>query len=334
MRPAMDHYEELGLERTASAEEIRRAYHNLSRLLHPDQQQDETLKRLAEAQMRRLNAIHELLSDPWRRRRYDARLASQVPLVMVPVDAQSEPPARARRGWAAKAAWVVSAVLGVVAIAWWVSGDRMRAVPYPQASWPPPEPAPRAGEPVRRAAPRARRAVRTTDQVKPREEAPRNQSDSAVFPAQVEEPETVPPRGNREISEAAPPASPQPADRVEGVAGTWFYVPVAMRSGSTLYPPEYIEAVIDERDGMIRGKYRARYRVGNRAISPDVVFTFEGPAGEGARLPWKGAGGAQGEVRLRLVTSTRLEVNWSATELGAEMGLAAGTAVLVRKPED
>src|SRR5580700_6302662 len=35
-RPMMDYYEELGIDRSASPEEIRQAYKHLVRLLHPD----------------------------------------------------------------------------------------------------------------------------------------------------------------------------------------------------------------------------------------------------------------------------------------------------------
>jgi curved DNA-binding protein CbpA len=52
----MNYYEELGLKPSASAEEIRQAYRELARLLHPDQHQEEGLRRAAE------------------RRRYDRRL--------------------------------------------------------------------------------------------------------------------------------------------------------------------------------------------------------------------------------------------------------------------
>src|ERR1017187_7062414 len=60
----MNYYEELGLPNTASAEEVRRAYRSLARLLHPDQQPDETLRRLAGAQMTRLKQILETLTEP------------------------------------------------------------------------------------------------------------------------------------------------------------------------------------------------------------------------------------------------------------------------------
>jgi len=67
----MNYYEELGLTPEATPEEIHQAHRKLTKLLHPDQQTDETLRRLAEAQMRRLNSIVDVLSDSDTRRQYD-----------------------------------------------------------------------------------------------------------------------------------------------------------------------------------------------------------------------------------------------------------------------
>ncbi len=75
----MDHYEELGITPSATAEEIARAHRRLTKLLHPDQQMDEGMKSLAQTQMRRLNAIVETLSDPDRRREYDEQLRGDLP---------------------------------------------------------------------------------------------------------------------------------------------------------------------------------------------------------------------------------------------------------------
>jgi hypothetical protein len=104
-----------------------------------------------------------------------------------------------------------------------------------------------------------------------------------------------------------------------------------MEERSALYPPEFIELVIGEWEGTVHGRYRARYRVSNRALSPDVAFRFEGPAADDeAGFDWRSPGGGRGEVRLRLNREGKLEVAWSATVLG-ELGLSSGTAVLARK---
>ena len=70
----IDYYEELGVERNASQEDIRESFRALVRLLHPDQQRDEQLRSIAETQLRKVNRIYAVLSDPERRRRYDESL--------------------------------------------------------------------------------------------------------------------------------------------------------------------------------------------------------------------------------------------------------------------
>lgn len=70
----MNYYEELGIEPSATEEEIGRAHRRLARLMHPDQHVDDDVKKLAETQMRRLNAIVEVLTNPEKRQLYDEQL--------------------------------------------------------------------------------------------------------------------------------------------------------------------------------------------------------------------------------------------------------------------
>lgn len=60
----MTYYHELGVSPSASAEEIGHAYREKARLLHPDQHQEEGLQRAAERQMKRMNRVVAVLSDP------------------------------------------------------------------------------------------------------------------------------------------------------------------------------------------------------------------------------------------------------------------------------
>jgi hypothetical protein len=70
------HYETLGVARTATADEIRRAYHAQARRYHPDRAGDRPAAeaRRAEEAMRRVNEAWRVLGDDHRRRDYDRDL--------------------------------------------------------------------------------------------------------------------------------------------------------------------------------------------------------------------------------------------------------------------
>ena len=66
-----DYYETLGVSKSASQEEIRKAFRKLARQHHPDvaKQKD---KKAAEAKFKEINEAYEVLSDAEKRRKYDA----------------------------------------------------------------------------------------------------------------------------------------------------------------------------------------------------------------------------------------------------------------------
>ncbi|RZC37004.1 J domain-containing protein [Asbolus verrucosus] len=65
-----DLYEVLGIERTASNKEIKKAYHKLSLLVHPDRV-DESQKTVATEKFKVLGKIHSVLQDKDKRKCYD-----------------------------------------------------------------------------------------------------------------------------------------------------------------------------------------------------------------------------------------------------------------------
>src|SRR5947199_320697 len=63
-----DYYEVLGVSRSASAEELKRAYRKLALQYHPDRNPDDPQ---AEARFKEINEAYEVLSDQSKRQRYD-----------------------------------------------------------------------------------------------------------------------------------------------------------------------------------------------------------------------------------------------------------------------
>jgi|SRR5688572_12852459 DnaJ-class molecular chaperone len=65
-----DYYQVLGLSRTASGDDIKKAYRRLARQYHPDLHSG-SKKAEMEKKFKELNEAHEVLSDPDKRKKYD-----------------------------------------------------------------------------------------------------------------------------------------------------------------------------------------------------------------------------------------------------------------------
>lgn len=72
---ANDHFEALGISRSASSADAKKAFHKLALKLHPDKNKME----LAEEAFKRIEEAHRTLSDPSERERYELSLPDGPP---------------------------------------------------------------------------------------------------------------------------------------------------------------------------------------------------------------------------------------------------------------
>ncbi len=345
----MTYYEELGVSCDASPEEIRKAYRNTSRLLHPDHQQSAELRRVAEAQMRRLNHVVETLCDPAARAEYDECLReSRRESVRLPAPvAAPPPPAPPSSLPLLLAAAAFGALLCYTVSLLWPGA------PSPPSS-PPPAPAASVTPPASPArAARSRSVPLAGAGALPgrssASSAPLlNPSASVAPPAPLSESPALSPAPPVAASaaplEASAPSAPPPAPHVassppssapaDPLTGVWL----ATRDPNlTLAPGEYasefVELRLFQQGRQVRGEYRARYRIADRIANSQVNFTFAGRTDE-SEFSWTGPGGARGKVRLDLRASHVLHLEWLAEVPAPGSPLRSGSAQLIKRRED
>lgn len=352
-------YDELGVSADASAEEIRDAFRALARLLHPDQQTDPLLKAMAERQMRRLNPIYATLSDPEKRLRYDDELEDGFPPAII----LGAPPRRHLGRLVGRGVWLAAILVTGGALVWLatesttipVFSDRdanifeVAGAPGPVRLAELPGHSAETAEILRLRAQvkvlAEQRDSATGEIARLRAASVPNQQPEALGASVRSLPRSQPgtpftesnalPGSTKSTAPASPARVADTGSAAKRLTGFWFYTKPKdgqVNKNKQLYPPEFIEAAITDENGTVHGRYRARFQIVDRAISPDISFVFSGAAGGNTMtVPWTGPGGGRGEVSLKLLPDDTLQVDWITSQLGSQQGLVSGTAVLTKR---
>ena len=331
-KQALTHYDDLGLPASASDEEVREAYLNLVRLLHPDTQRDPTLKRFAENQLKRVSRAYAVLSDPERRRRYDSTLTGDG------VEATPAPPMDSKRSvgrWRARAlitiGWLICAFAGVVGIGWYFSqppGERAETAKASAATTSPVIPTRVAAPPSNPATPASDVADKDPDVDALRAElsAVKTARDRALDQTVLQAKELD------FLTRRILNAPHGPLFGPSRFSGVWILPP--SRTAASAFTPESVDLIMTERQGALEGRYRARYPSMGVPEPPMVRFYFEGKCQDDmANAAWTGDDGSKGEIQFKLTSGNTLQLVWSVTDPGNQTGPASGTLALVRKHE-
>jgi len=336
----VNYYEELALPQNASLEELHQSYRTLARLLHPDSQSDPKLRSAAERQMIRLNEMLGVLTDPDKRCNYDESISQKL-AVREPVP---PPPGAAAhllyRNWP----WGLACCILLAAGAWYLRSNE------PDGTAPPGSV---AAAPLSVRMPETHRTgdAPHVSQSRPRKSRPPNRSQSPAYESIRKENTASSQAAPRLLEPGKPAMTPQrePAEATATVAqpvpavpehaapifaGRWLFASRAADPPSPgLYPPEFIELFLSEGQGGLSGRYWARYRIPNKAVSPEVQFRVSGASrkGNAATLSWISDDGAKGQFEMALRGPNSMEVSWWTSAFGQRTGLTSGTAVLVRQ---
>jgi len=279
----MNRFEELGVGRSATPTEIRQAYKNIVRLIHPDRCQDESLRHLADLQMQRLNETAEILLDPVRRRRYEAQIDRQVQAGSSAVAVLEKAYAAGRRDANIRlAAWCLLGGMAAASLFWFV-----RDSDYPV------------------------RGVAQAPEAGLSQPAPAENGDTAMQ-GRLDDLE-----GRLRALELSPAPAAAAKKQVEapavgsGMAGDWSYrapVSLAGRPGG-LAPEKRVDLKISEQGGILRGTFNSGYQIPDGILSSTMAFRFEGHPTDGL-VGWNGAQGVAGAIQFRLLAPNALLATW------------------------
>jgi curved DNA-binding protein CbpA len=343
----MTYYEELGLSARATEAEVKRSYKRLTLLLHPDQHRDPEIRALAEVQMKRLNEIVGILADAEQRRIYDKQLLGAALNVRQISPKVSLVWLRFNRGWIlVSIAFLLFLVTALLIPKFDSARPVARAESHPQptpakltAEQPVSVPTIQSPEttgsrirvgrlgspPLRRPSTGALASTARLEKPEPEEKL----ADAARLPQLTASAPALP---APPASLAAPtaPVDSKTTPETSTLAGKWVFTPDPMDlQDPNSFPAEYVELSILVSDGRLRGSYRSRYKLSNRALSPYANFTFDGPA-SGTSFVWRGDADAKGQITLQLQSRDTLQVSWFATKMGAELSLGSGRATVYR----
>jgi curved DNA-binding protein CbpA len=318
---ALTHYDDLGLRAGASGEEIREAYLNLVRLLHPDLSSEPSLKRFSENQLKRVSRAYAVLSDPERRRRYDAQLSGAG-------DQEQELPVTVKRSAGRSRArafitlgWLICAFAGIVGIGWYVSQQasapadpaQVNAAQNPQTL---------ANPPV--ASPDSTGQTTDLDSLRSELASAKAERERALEQTVLQAKELDFLTGR--VLAGHPPVG---SSRLSGI---WVLPQPKTVAAASAFTPEAVDLILSAQQDTVQGRFRARYPGMGAPDPPMVRFYFEGKLdGDVANATWSGEDGSKGEIQLKLSSDNALQLVWSTTQTGKQSGPDSGTLALVRR---
>lgn len=291
----MTYYEELGVSAKASEEEIRKSYRALSRILHPATQPEATLRKLAEAQMKRLGEVLETLCDDDLRANYDLRLAPQ-------------------KDWR-----IVQPELALSRLALWATALAIVSLLFYEF-WMilPPE----------------SQMLNTMTEVGPLIlSSPAGSGETGRGePGSGEQVPIARPITSFGLLPTDPALIIESARIPKKMDGIWVYaMDPRNKPAKWAYAAEYVELKLQERDGEVLGVYRSRYKIPDKPLHPELAFQFSGQT-QKTEFEWS-AGKLRGQIHLNLQQDNVMEASWKIIDEGSVAGLAAGSATLIRRLE-